>query len=208
MEEVKTREKKRREVNSEKHKARARAYYEKNKEAVTLRIKKYRKKNPDKLRQFKKNYYWTHREKRLAEVKAYRQTAAGRAAAARRSSKRRASEKRATPAWSNRVREIVMYELRDSLTEDCRGEPFHVDHDIPLQGKRVSGLHVHNNLEVLQGTVNRDKRHKFDIEDFPLGIPGPIWLADRNAVYSDIARRAREAYRTKNVVRRVRSAKD
>lgn len=177
-------------------------YYRENKEVVTAYAKRYREENPDKLKQVQKKHYWANREERIAAVKAYQQTPAGKAMAARARSKRRTREERATPAWSNRLRETAIYELRDSLIEDCHGEPFHVDHDIPLQGKKVSGLHVHNNLEVMQGTHNCVKRHNFDVDELPLGIPGDIWLAYPNAVYSTLANKALNALHPRLVVRR------
>lgn len=38
------------------------------------------------------------------------------------------------------------------------------DHDIPLQGKRVSGLHVANNLQILTGSENSRKRNHFEVD--------------------------------------------
>lgn len=44
------------------------------------------------------------------------------------------------------------------------GEPWQVDHVIPLRGKIVSGLHVHENLQLLPARVNQEKKNKFDAE--------------------------------------------
>jgi hypothetical protein len=42
---------------------------------------------------------------------------------------------------------------------------FEVDHEIPLNGKNVSGLHVLGNLQVLPIRVNRSKGSKFSAQD-------------------------------------------
>ena len=44
------------------------------------------------------------------------------------------------------------------------GEEWHVDHQIPLQGKLVSGLHVYANLTVIRGSENVKKSNKFAIK--------------------------------------------
>ena len=74
---------------------------------------------------------------------------------------RRASVRVQTPAWADKERISEVYALAVKLTEQS-GLPHHVDHEIPLRGRRVSGLHVHDNLRVITATENLRKRNKFE----------------------------------------------
>jgi hypothetical protein len=49
------------------------------------------------------------------------------------------------------------------LQSKVTGEPWHVDHIIPLQGKLVSGLHVPSNLQAMRGIENISKKNKFEV---------------------------------------------
>ena len=44
------------------------------------------------------------------------------------------------------------------------GYEWQVDHIIPLQGKNVSGLHVPENLQVIERSMNSKKRNKYEPE--------------------------------------------
>ncbi len=80
--------------------------------------------------------------------------------------RRRAAKMMRTPAWvSSDDTNIVLclYELAAIYTQ-ALGKPFHVDHEIPLQGRLVSGLHVPANLQVIAGAENIRKSNRFTIK--------------------------------------------
>lgn len=68
----------------------------------------------------------------------------------------------ATPAWASKARILEIYEERDrlNLTTGIRHE---VDHELPLQGLNVCGLHCEFNLRVIETRENRKKSNKFDV---------------------------------------------
>jgi hypothetical protein len=75
---------------------------------------------------------------------------------------RQAAQLQRTPPWANREKIREIYEIATAATE-LFGEAFHVDHEIPLRGKLVSGLHVHTNLRVLRGVENSRKSNRFEV---------------------------------------------
>lgn len=70
-----------------------------------------------------------------------------------------------TPAWlTNDDLWIIQqaYELaaqRAAMT----GFAWHVDHEIPLRGKKVSGFHVPQNIRVIPGVDNMRKTNKYEV---------------------------------------------
>lgn len=75
-----------------------------------------------------------------------------------------AREKRcvlATPAWADREAIVAMYEKAKRMTLET-GIQHDVDHVIPLRGKIVSGLHTHENLQVITSVENKRKAAKFN----------------------------------------------
>ena len=82
--------------------------------------------------------------------------------------KYRASKKHRTPPWLTEEDLSVIrayYRVAAKLTE-VTGEPYHVDHIIPLQGELVSGLHVPSNLQVIRGIDNLAKGNRIDLGEY------------------------------------------
>jgi hypothetical protein len=71
-----------------------------------------------------------------------------------------------TPLWLG-TEEMWMieeaYQLA-ALRTKLFGFAWHVDHVIPLRGKKVSGLHTPQNLSVIPGVFNMQKTNKFEVE--------------------------------------------
>lgn len=67
---------------------------------------------------------------------------------------------RQTPRWAD----------HDAIKEIYKACPpgHHVDHEVPVRGRIVSGLHVENNLRHLRAEENMKKNAKFDQDAFSL----------------------------------------
>jgi len=69
-----------------------------------------------------------------------------------------ASKLQRTPIWSNAEDIKVIY------IKACK-EGMSVDHKLPLQGKKISGLHVLSNLQLLTKSENSSKRNKLLLKE-------------------------------------------
>lgn len=72
---------------------------------------------------------------------------------------RQIAKRNRTPEWADLLAIALVYKEAERLTRET-GIPHEVDHELPLQGALVSGLHVPNNLQILHRSANRSKGTK------------------------------------------------
>lgn len=77
---------------------------------------------------------------------------------------RRAKLRGAYPKWANKFFIEEIYDLAARRTA-VTGMKWVVDHDIPLRGRFVSGLHVETNLRVLPEVINLSKSNHYSMTD-------------------------------------------
>jgi len=132
-------------------KAHQKEWREKNKERIYANTKKWRLANKDKQKEYAKK----SRINNSARVNAA-------------NNKRRADKLDRTPKWITKDDLWLIKEAHELavLRTKLFGFEWHVDHIIPLKGKTVSGLHVPNNLQVIEGRLNIMKNNKFEGELF------------------------------------------
>jgi hypothetical protein len=141
-----TRSKQDRLDHPDKYKKFSRKYYQDNKEALSSRNREYYYDNLEKARA--DNAKWK-RENRGA-VNAY-------------CAKRRAAKINRTPYWLTEGDLFIITEIYDQAQQltIATGIDHHVDHEYPLQGDIVSGLHIPENLQILLASDNLTKSNSY-----------------------------------------------
>lgn len=67
----------------------------------------------------------------------------------------------ATPPWADLKSIEAIYAKAKEMAR-THGGRWHVDHEIPLRGKNVCGLHVEANLRIVSAAVNMAKSNQFE----------------------------------------------
>ena len=139
-------------------------WYERNKELTKERARAWALANPKKDAAKKAKWREENREQHNAINRAWWSENKDKRAFYQ--AKRRAAQMQRTPDWvteDEKLRINALYSVAAMYTRES-GEEWHVDHQIPLQGKLVSGLHVYANLTVIRGSENVKKSNKFAIK--------------------------------------------
>lgn len=123
-----------------------------------IQKKTWAAKNKDKVN--KANMDWYRKNKEICKEHHIKWRENNQAACTAKNAKYKASKINATPDWANLDKIKVLYEKCKWL-ESLTGLKYHVDHIIPLQGKNVSGLHVWENLQILEANLNISKSNKY-----------------------------------------------
>ncbi len=112
--------------------------------------------NAERRHQEHRKNYAKNRSKILAQNRAYeianRSVAVG---------KQRKRKHRFVP-WADNEQIETIYRFA-ALATASSGVSHHVDHKIPLCGRRVSGLHVEDNLQILPWWENLEKHNKHEV---------------------------------------------
>jgi len=125
--------------------------YEKNKEAWS-----------DQKREYYKEYSKDNKQKELKRKSDWKKLNKGKVS--EQSARRRSSLLYRTPSWLSEGDYKKMQSVY-AQAQDCSvvtGEPYHVDHIVPLNGENVCGLHVPWNLQVLPADINIAKSNSHD----------------------------------------------
>jgi hypothetical protein len=126
------------------------------KEPVRAYFREYRKKNPERTQRLRQKYNTSHAEE-LRQRSRIRKTKTGRAMD---NARRRAAMLNRIPAWVDWGAIRAIYAECKRLNREAGIIKYHVDHIFPLKGKTVSGLHVHNNLQIIPAIDNLRKNNK------------------------------------------------
>lgn len=132
--------------NREKCASYNRKWINENKEQRKEIVESWRSRNPENVKAINaragKKWAANNPGKRMASVRA-----------------RQLSKIQRTPRWADLQEIARIYEECARVTVES-GVKHEVDHIYPLQGETVSGLHVHQNLQIITRTQNRSKGNK------------------------------------------------
>jgi hypothetical protein len=162
--------------NREKVLADKKADWLKNHEANKARLRERYKADPEKYKQLGKEQYAKRQDANQTYAAEYRAANKQQVVESKKRyaienrgkintlvAKRKAAKLQRTPAWQSEDDLWMIEQAHElaALRTRLFGFPWHVDHVLPLQGKRVSGLHTPYNMQVIPGAENIRKGNRF-----------------------------------------------
>lgn len=139
------------------------AYRETNAEKIAAQKAEWKQANKERVAAKDKAYAEAHPERRAKARRKWVEENPGKDTAAKALNAQK--RKKRIPTWLSEDDKWMIeqaYELA-ALRTKMFGLAWHVDHIIPLNGKRVSGLHVPANLQVVSWIDNLKKYNKFEV---------------------------------------------
>lgn len=144
------------------HNQSTKSYYHNNKERRVNYNKAWRESNKEHIKAKSKTYYAENKAYVNLYTKVWRQL--NKDKVANYGACRRATKKQAMPSWLSKAQleEIQSFYNHAKDCELVSGQPYHVDHIVPLKGETVCGLHVPWNLQVLPSDINLSKHNNYN----------------------------------------------
>lgn len=148
----------------EANKAKKAAWREDNKEMLQEYAREHYRENAEKYIERATTWRKENHERRLEIQSKFKKN--NRAASTADTAKYRADKDKRTPKWLTEFDLLYikcLYQVAAMRTRES-GEPWHVDHVVPLRGKIVSGLHTPMNLRVIRGEENERKNNLYEVQ--------------------------------------------
>lgn len=133
-------------------------YRNAHKERIAAQKKAWVERNRDHVRQLERGYAVTNAANKTIARKKWVEANPDKDRAAKAAN--RADRIMRVPVWADRERIKTYYNVCAFFNEINGYAKYHVDHILPLNGKKVSGLHVHNNLQVIPAKDNLRKGNR------------------------------------------------
>ena len=151
-----------REANAETIKARQQDYYlnRGGKEKHLAVSRKWRELNKEKALDNESRYRDRNREVCNARIASWKRSNKGLVTHYQR--RREADLGQRVPSWADSGKIAALYAEASRMRSD--GLNVHVDHIVPLRGKKVSGLHCENNLRIIPSEENLRKSNKWEVK--------------------------------------------
>ena len=128
-------------------------------EAKRARQNKYAETHRERVNAESREYKLAHPERRKAAQAKYQKNNPAKGAA--KAAKYRYGKVMRTVAWADTNKINMYYDATRAFDFFNPFSMHEVDHIIPLHGERVSGLRVHNNLQILTSEENKMKSNTF-----------------------------------------------
>lgn len=137
-------------------------WYQRNKELTKARARKWAEENPERRHEIHRKNRDKDLENHNLRNKQWRSKNPHKMVAYQ--GKRRAAKLLRTPNWLTEDDLFIIEEAYHlaKLRTELLGIPYHVDHILPLQGRKVSGLHVPANLQVIPAKENLKKSNRHE----------------------------------------------